>query len=179
MPFFPSLPADAGVRDIYRLNPDAATGWKQFSEAVMRGPSPLAPAERELIAAYVSGLNSCAYCYGGHSGAAIAFGVDTKVFDKLMEDIELAPVPESLKPILRFVRKLTLTPHKMVQADADAVFAVGWDEKTLHDAILVCARFNFMNRLVMGHGLSDDSAKFNERGERLKNSNYGQKNEGR
>ncbi len=54
--------------------------------------------------------------------------------------------------MLAFVRKLTLSPSAMTQADADAVFEAGWDEKALHDAIAVCARMNFMCRLVEGYG---------------------------
>ena len=69
-----------------------------------------------------------------------------------MEDIETAPVDDRLKPVFRFLNKLTLTPSRMVQGDADAVFAAGWDEKGLHDAIAVAARMNFMVRLVQGHG---------------------------
>ena len=41
----------------------------------------------------------------------------------------------------------------MSQEDADQVYAAGWDERALHDAIEVCALFNFMNRFVEGHGL--------------------------
>jgi hypothetical protein len=52
------------------------------------------------------------------------------------------------------VRKLTLTPGKMTQADADTVFDAGWDEKGLHDAIAVTARMCFMQRIVEGHGFT-------------------------
>jgi len=38
--------------------------------------------------------------------------------------------------------------------DAQAVFAAGWDEQALYDAICVCALFNFMNRLVEGMGVA-------------------------
>ena len=74
--------------------------------------------------------------------------------DRLLEDLETAPVDARLKPLLAFVRKLMLTPGAMTQADADAVFAAGWDEKALHDAIAVTARAAFMQRLVEGHGFT-------------------------
>ena len=47
-----------------------------------------------------------------------------------------------------------MTPGEMTQADADAVFDAGWDEKALHDAIAVTARVCFMQRLVEGHGFT-------------------------
>ena len=40
----------------------------------------------------------------------------------------------------------------MTQEDADAVFAAGWSEQALADAICVCAHFNMVNRLVEGLG---------------------------
>jgi hypothetical protein len=57
-----------------------------------------------------------------------------------------------------------MTPTRMRQADADAVFAAGWDEAALHSAIAVCCLFNFMNRLVEAHGIEADRASFSERG---------------
>jgi uncharacterized peroxidase-related enzyme len=167
MPFFKCLPDDAGVGEVFRINPAVRDGFSAFSQALMRGESPLTEAERETIAAYTSALNACRFCYGGHAAIARRFGVEEGVFDALMADIGTAPVADRFKPILRFVKKLTLEPYRMVQADADAVFAAGWSERALHDAILVCARFNFMNRLTLGHGLDDDPARFEERTRRM------------
>jgi hypothetical protein len=47
-------------------------------------------------------------------------------------------VSERLKPVLAYIRKLTLTPTKMAQTDVDAVFAAGWDERAVYDAVQVC-----------------------------------------
>jgi putative tryptophan/tyrosine transport system substrate-binding protein len=47
----------------------------------MRGPSPLTPGERELIAAYVSGIDDCQYCYGVHAEPAKAFGIAREAGD--------------------------------------------------------------------------------------------------
>src|SRR5215472_568183 len=66
MPFFPSMPADASTKHVFTAHPEIYSHWAHVSEAILRGPSPLTPAQRELIGAYVSSLNSCQYCYGGH-----------------------------------------------------------------------------------------------------------------
>lgn len=76
----------------------------------------------------------------------------------------LAPIDSKVRPIFAFVKKLTQTPTRMTQADADAVFAAGWGEAALHSAIAVCCLFNFMNRLVDAHGIEADRASFTERG---------------
>ena len=149
MPFFPSLPSDASTKHVFTAHPEIYSHWVRVSEAILRGPSPLTPAQRELIGAYVSSLNSCQYCYGGHRAAAELFGIAPQAIDGLIQDLATAPIDSKFRPILAFVKKLTLTSTRMTQADADAVFAAGWD--------------NFMNRLVDGHGIEADRASFAER----------------
>ena len=172
MPFFPSMPADALVKDVYSLSPASFRHWVHVEEAIMRGPSAFTPGERELMAAYVSQLNSCSYCHSSHSEAAVLLGVDRAVLEAIMVDVETAPVDPRFKPIFKFLRKLTQTPYKMVQADADAVYAAGWDERALHDVIMVCCCFSFMNRLADGHGLPSDPALFKARAKRHAEEGY-------
>lgn len=160
MPFFPSLPKDAGVRAMWAaFNPEGHKALQDFSRSFMRKEGKLTPADKEMIAAYSSLLNDSEYCYAGHSRVAINLGTDPGVFDPLVENIDTAPVRDELKPLLKFIRILTLEPAKVSKADADAVFAAGWDEQSFHEAIAVCARFAMMNRLTLGHGLIVDEEK--------------------
>ncbi len=152
MPFFKSHPKDAGPAEVFTEHAEIYGHWAKMGQALMNGPSPLTPGEREMIAAYVVGLANCRYAYGAHSEVAYAWGIEDGLIDKLLDDLDSAPIEDRFKPLLAFVRKLTLTPSEMKQADADAVFAAGWDEKGLHDAIAVCARMCFMGRIVEGHG---------------------------
>lgn len=152
MPFFKSHKQDAGPAEVFTAYPEIYGPWADMGQALMQGPSPLTPGEREMIAAYVVGLAECRFAYVAHSAAAYAWGIPEGTVDALLADLDTAPVEARFKPLLAFVRKLTLTPSRMEQADADAVFAAGWDEKGLHDAIAVTARMSFMNRIVEGHG---------------------------
>jgi uncharacterized peroxidase-related enzyme len=115
-------------------------------------------AERELLAAYVSGLNDCSYCSGIHTATAEAFGIEPGLLEAALADLDAAPVPEKMKPLLRYVATLTRTPARITPADAEPVRAAGWTDQALHDAIMVCALFNFMNRMVDGHGIRADAA---------------------
>ena len=121
MPFFPSLPEDATTKQIFTAHPEIYSPWVRVSEAILRGPSPL-----------------CQYCYGGHRAAAELFGVAPETIDGLIQDLATAPIDGKLRPIFAFVKKLTLTPTRMTQSDAAAVFAAGWNEAALHSAIAVC-----------------------------------------
>jgi uncharacterized peroxidase-related enzyme len=172
MPFFPSMPADALVKDVYSQSPASFRHWVHVEEAIMRGPSVFTPGERELMAAYVSQLNSCSYCHSSHSEAAVLLGVDRSVLEAMTADIDTAPIDKRFKPIFKFLRKLTQTPYKMVQADADAIYAEGWNERALHDIIMVCCCFSFMNRLADGHGLPSDPVLFKARAKRHAEEGY-------
>lgn len=171
MTYLKSLPADAVLLHVFQARPDTARPLLEYHELIMRGPSPCTAAERELIAAYVSGVNGCTYCHGVHVATAEAFGVPAGVVAALA-DLDTTPVDERLKPVLRYVDKLTRTPSQMAEADADAIFAAGWDEQALYDAILVCALCNFMNRMVEGLGVRADNRYFQVSANRLHTRGY-------
>jgi alkylhydroperoxidase family enzyme len=78
------------------------------------------------------------------------FGVPDELIGYLVADVNTSPIQDKLKPVFAYLRKLTLTPTRMTQGDADAVYAAGWDERALYDAVLVCCLYNFMNRFVEG-----------------------------
>jgi uncharacterized peroxidase-related enzyme len=154
MSYLPSLPENAVLLDVFRAYPDTARPLLDYHQVLMRGPSPLSVAERELIAAYVSGLNACGYCHGIHTAMAEAFGIAEGTLTGVLDDLESASVDERLRPLLRYVDKLTQTPSRVTPEDARAVLDAGWDERALHDAVAVCALFNFMNRFVDGLGVT-------------------------
>lgn len=156
MPVFPSIEGEPGLDKVFRRFPHSVMPLLEYHDRVLRDRSPLTVAERELIAAYVSGLNACTYCHGAHVVAARAFGIEENLFEGLMNDLASSVVDESLKPILAYVGKLTRSPAMMTDADANAVYAAGWDEQALFDAISVCALFNLMNRIVEGCGIKSN-----------------------
>ena len=154
MSYFKSVPEDGGPGNVFDAHPEIYGPWAEMGQALINGPSPLTPGEREMIQAYVAGLMDCRYSYQGHVATAEAWGIESGLIDKLLSNLDSAPIKDTFKPLLSFIRKLTLTPSAMTQADADAVFVAGWDEKGLHDAIAVTARMNFMCRIVEGYGFT-------------------------
>lgn len=172
MTHFPSLDADAGMIAAMRLNPAASRLLIAYHSEVMRGPSALSEGERELIAAFVSGLNACRYCHGVHESTARAFGVAPDLLGNLIEASDLNAAPERLRPLLELARKLTRDQSRVVASDVHAALDAGWDERAVHDCINVVALFNFMNRYVHGHGLSLADAVLSERGRLLQSGGY-------
>ncbi|WP_301282664.1 carboxymuconolactone decarboxylase family protein [Ruegeria atlantica] len=156
MPRLPSLPEGAHLRDLLARFPKNIEPLMTFVNSVLRSNGELTIGERELIAAFVSGLNSCRFCYGSHVIHAETLGIDPGLIKQLLEDIEASDVSEKMKPMLRYVEKLNTLPNKLVQADVDAVLEQGWVEEALFEAIEVTGLFNMMNRIVEGGGVTFD-----------------------
>lgn len=153
MAFLKSLGESPHLYELMKRYPQVAIPAFRLHDVLMRGDRPFSVAERELIFAYVSGLNACSFCYRGHVVAAQLWGIEPAVMDKLMEDLDAAPVSPKLRAVLRYVKKLTQTPGRMGEADAQAVYAAGWDEDALFTAVAIAALAGFMNRMADGAGI--------------------------
>lgn len=152
------IPEDAELADVFRAYPVGVRELLTYHDLVLRYPAPLTVAERELIAAFVSALNACGYCYGAHRIIAESFGLEESVIQSAISDPEMARVPARMRPILQFAEKLTRAPSSIRDADRDAVLAAGWTEEALYYVVLTCALFNFMNRVVDGMGIATSPA---------------------
>ncbi len=152
MPFLKTHDDNTGPGAVFSTYPEIYRHWAEMGHLLINGPSPLSSGEREMIQAFVAGLIECNYALVAHTAAAVACGIDEGVVGSLLDAIDTAPVADKLKPLLSLVRKLTLTPQQVAQADIDAVLAAGWGDKGLHDAIALTARMTFMSRIIFGHG---------------------------
>lgn len=153
MALMPSLPETPHLSDVFKRFPKGLAPLFALHDAFLREESELSIAERELIAAFVSGLNQCDFCTASHDLIARTYGIEEIVLVSLHEDLEAAGVEPKMKPLLAYVKKLTEVPIKLVSADAKAVYDAGWSEDALYDAVVICAMFNFMNRVVEGTGV--------------------------
>ncbi|MGH9321737.1 MAG: peroxidase [Vicinamibacteria bacterium] len=49
------------ILHLFAFKPDRTDHLSQYTQGVMRGPSPLLPGQRELIAAFTSARNGCPF----------------------------------------------------------------------------------------------------------------------
>lgn len=166
------LPKNASLIDVFKTYPETSRPLLEFHEILLRGPSPFTEAQREMIAAFVSALNGCRYCRAIHTATAERLGAPREVMDKLVDDIDAAPIEDRMKPVLRYARKLTRDPAGLSESDVEAVFDAGWDHLALYHLVAVTALFNFMNRLVEGLGIVPNPAYVTSAAERLSTRGY-------
>ena len=174
MAFIESVPeAEESVAAVLRRYPQQAVLITELADVLMRsGECAFTPEQRELIGAYTSGTNACTYCYDTHRVTAEALGVDADLLESMLSDLDASAVDEKLKPVLRYVKKLTESPSRVVQSDVDAIFDAGWDEDTFHYAVMICALFNFMNRMIDGYGVENTPDGRLVRGKMLVDTGY-------
>ncbi|MBK29000.1 MAG: hypothetical protein CMO77_09215 [Verrucomicrobiales bacterium] len=153
MGFIKSLGDAPHLYDVMKTSPRMAVYLFKMTDEIMLVEGPLNDKDRELIAAYVSGLNACSFCYRGHKAIAQMFGVEEGLIDQLVEDLETANIDEKMKAALRYSKKLTEKPGKMEIADAEALYSAGWNEAALMNISEVCALFAMYNRLADGTGV--------------------------
>lgn len=173
MPFLPSIgPEDKVPHVLAKFLNGTQMPLLEFHQALLRGDSDFSVKERELMAAFVSGVNSCQYCYGAHAAVAKLYGIPEQLMTELIQDPDNADVDEKMRPVLKYLRKLTLTPTHMTREDAQAVLEAGWSEQAFYDAVNVCCLYNFMNRFVEGLGLTPIPEQFDFEGKMIVEGGY-------
>ena len=92
-----------GVRGPMQFRPETARPLNDLADILLRGePHPLSRGERELIGAYVSGLNECTFCCSSHSAfAAAQLDEGMALVDQVRADLDTAPISAKLKALLR------------------------------------------------------------------------------
>jgi uncharacterized peroxidase-related enzyme len=127
----------------------------QFTHAVMRGPSDLSPALRELIGAFTSRLNQCAFCVGSHAATAAELLGDKSLVQAVLDDYQNAPIADQEKALFKLVEKVVRDPKRVCENDIELAKLAGWSDEALFDALTTCALFSFYNTWVGATGVSD------------------------
>lgn len=142
-----------GITGLLRFRPETAKPLNELAEVLLRGPHPLTPGERELIAAYVSGLNECGFCCASHSAfAAAQLDAGMPLVDQVRADLDSAPISGKLRALLRIAGAVRDDGRKVTADLVDAARAEGAGDLEIHDTVLIAAAFCMYNRYVDGLG---------------------------
>jgi uncharacterized peroxidase-related enzyme len=161
------------IWDLFAFQPSFTGSLSTFSEGVLRTPATISPGMRELIAAWTSHLNECRFCTRAHAAAAAEMLGSEELARSVLNDLEISPLEEKDKAILRFVAKVTRELPSVTGADVDRVRAAGWDDEAIYYAITTCALFNFYNRWITATGVAEMSEEAHrQQGRRLAQDGY-------
>jgi len=164
-----------GIRSLALFRPETAGPLYALAQVLLRDPSPLTPAERELIAVHVSTRNACLFCASSHAAAARElFGEQCAVVDDVITNGAPAALSPKMKALLVIAGQVQQS-GKAVTADAVAAARVqGADDRAIHDTVLIAATFCMFNRYVDGLATltPTDPAEYAAMGKRLSTVGY-------
>jgi uncharacterized peroxidase-related enzyme len=136
------------------FRPEVIPPVSQLAEILMRGPSTLTLAERELIGTYVSAQNDCRYCQTIH-GAVAAHSLGATVeqenlVQQIKRDPSSAPITPQLKALLNIAGHLQQGGKQVTSEDIAPARQRSASDLEIHDTVLIAANFCMMNRYVDG-----------------------------
>lgn len=173
MSVVPLPPGVPGIRALLTAFPETARPLLELAQAVLRGPSSLSEAERELLAVAVSAANGCAYCTRSHGAAArVLWGVRAAWVDAVIAGG--LPPDDKLASLVSLARELAASVHGASPEAVARARDAGASDRDLHDTVLVAAAFSLYNRYVDGLGAPEpaDAQAYAAIGERLARSGY-------
>jgi uncharacterized peroxidase-related enzyme len=159
-----------GIRSLVLFRPETGKPLYDLAQVLLRGPSPLSEAERELIAAYVSYRNNCMFCMSSHAAAArCLYGEEKSIVDDVLKDMEKSNVSDKMKALLHIAGKVQILGKEVTPEDIAAARTLGADDREIHDTVLIAASFSMFNRYVDGLAsfTPTDPAIYEEMGKRM------------
>ncbi len=132
--------------------PESENAINDFGQAILRGPSSLTLAERELIATVVSARNECHFCSNVHAATARhLLGESAALVDDILEDIDTAALEPKMRALLAIAERVRLGQSASAD-DMECARAAGADDRAIHDTVLIAAMLCMFNRYVDGFG---------------------------
>jgi uncharacterized peroxidase-related enzyme len=154
MPHIPLPEGVPGPRGPMLFRPETAQPMSEMAEVLMRGPSTLTLAERELIGTYVSAQNDCRYCQTIHGAVAAHYLGATTEQEMLVQRVKCdpssAPISFKLKALLRIAGHVQQGGKHVTAEDIAEARSHGATDLEIHDTVLIAANFCMMNRYVDG-----------------------------
>jgi uncharacterized peroxidase-related enzyme len=164
-----------GILGPMAFSPETAKPLNALAEVLLRGPNSLTPAEREMVATYVSSQNDCYFCQHAH-GAVVAYrlGGNEKLVNDIKVNFESAAISDKMKALLAIAGKVQVGGKQVTVSDVDRARQHGASDKEIHDTVLIAAAFCMYNRYVDGLATwaPSDANMYRENGRRLAEVGY-------
>ncbi len=140
-----------GILGPMAISPESTKALRELVEVLLRGPNTLTPAEREMIAMYVSSQNDCCFCQLSHGAAAAEhLGGDYDLIDRVKRNYSTAEISGKLKSLLAIAGKVQKGGKHVTPEDVATAREQGASDKEIHDTVLIAAAFCMFNRYVDG-----------------------------
>lgn len=150
MPHIPLEEHLPGITGLLEYRRDTAEPIRELTQVLLRGPSTLTEAERELIATIVSYKNECKFCMSAHAAVTDVLLGESDTSDQIKKDIETASISEKMKALLNIAAKVQQSGKAVTPPMIDRAKKAGATDIEIHDTVLIAALFCLYNRYVDG-----------------------------
>jgi uncharacterized peroxidase-related enzyme len=170
-----------GITGPLAYRPETAKPMRALAEVLLRGPSTLSSADREIIATYTSSQNDCHFCQTSHGAAAAhhlggqsELASNFALLSTIKRDFESAPISPKLKALLNIAGHVQQGGKRVTTEDIARAREAGATDLEIHDTVLIAAAFCMYNRYVDGLATvqPDDEALYRDRGARVARDGY-------
>ena len=147
------------VMKVHSLRPHTMEGHSALYKSVLHHTGNTMPVWfLECLGIYTSLANRCDYSVAHHYAGLCRLLQDTARAEAIHAALSMAK-PEAAfagkeLALLRYVRKLTLSPQEMIEDDIGVLRQAGCEDGEMLEANQVCAYFNYSNRLLNGLGVT-------------------------
>jgi len=150
MPYIPLEDHLPGITGLLEYRRDTAEPIRKLTQFLLRGPSTLSAAERELIASVVSNGNECKFCSSAHMATVDKLLGESDTSQRVKENIATAPVSEKMKVLLTIASQVQRSGKAVTDASIQKAKEEGATDVEIHDTVLIAALFSLYNRYVDG-----------------------------
>ena len=164
-----------GIRSLVMFRPETGKHLYDLAQVLLRDPSPLSPAERELIATHVSARNDCMFCMSSHAAAARElFEGQREIVDCVIENKSTELLTPKMKALLHIAGKVQQSGKLVTDEDVAEARKHGAVDRDIHDTVLIAATFSMFNRYVDGLAslTPTDQKEYEPMGKRLATLGY-------
>jgi uncharacterized peroxidase-related enzyme len=147
------------VMKVHSLRPHTMEGHSALYKSVLHHTGNTLPVWfLECLGIYTSLANRCDYSVAHHYAGLRRLVADEGKADRIYTALARGKPEEAFAgkelALLRYVRKLTLSPGDMKDSDIAALRGAGADDGEILEANQVSAYFNYSNRLLNGLGVT-------------------------
>ena len=164
-----------GISSGFAFRPETAKSMRELAHILLHGPNALSPAERELIATYVSSQNDCFFCQTSHGAAAAAhLGKQADTVNQVKHNFLQADISPKLKALLVIAGQVQKGGKHVSPESVQNAKQLGATDIEIHDTVLIAAAFCMYNRYVDGLATwqPSDPAMYASMGEHLATHGY-------
>ena len=147
-------PQVPGILQCFATHPPLLEHMLGLAKDMLFVDGALGRQNKELISAFVSATNRCAYCADSHAYAfRMQGGSQATVRAVLACDLPSEHITPQQRTLLEFARTITQDAQAVTPTDIERMRASGWSDLQIAETIHVTALFATFNRVVNAFGL--------------------------